>query len=129
MVTYGSCLPSCRALYLPKLDQQQMLEIRSAWFAENAGPPPGNALAAERAGWQEPASSFAISERGKAQAAEELAKQLLARMKSRGCKEEFILDSTLVENGQVDFLPAAAMTAEQLEKQKAVQQGAEQATR
>lgn len=31
-----------RALYLPQLDQQQMLDIRSAWFDANFGPPPGN---------------------------------------------------------------------------------------
>lgn len=31
-----------RALHLPKLDQQQMLDIRSAWFDANYGPPPGN---------------------------------------------------------------------------------------
>ena len=32
----------CRALYLPELDQEQMLAIRAAWFEENFGAPPGN---------------------------------------------------------------------------------------
>lgn len=31
-----------RALHLPKLDQQQMIDIRAAWFDGNYGPPPGN---------------------------------------------------------------------------------------
>lgn len=32
----------CRARHFPKLDQQQMLDVRSAWFDGNYGPPPGN---------------------------------------------------------------------------------------
>ncbi len=31
-----------RALHLPKLDQQQMMDVRAAWFDGNYGPPPGN---------------------------------------------------------------------------------------
>lgn len=34
--------PPRRAFHLPKLDQQQMIDIRAAWFDGNYGPPPGN---------------------------------------------------------------------------------------
>ena len=36
------CLIGCRATYLQELDQKQMIDIRSAWFEECGGPPPGN---------------------------------------------------------------------------------------
>jgi hypothetical protein len=78
-----------KAAHLPEVDQQAMVDVRTAWFAENAGPPAGNKLAAERAAWQAPAQSFSISERGKAAAAEELAKQLLLKIRNRGCREDF----------------------------------------
>ena len=32
----------CRALNLPRLDQTEMVEIRTAWFEEVGGPPTGN---------------------------------------------------------------------------------------
>jgi hypothetical protein len=31
-----------RALHFPKLDQEAMVAVRTAWFEENSGPPPGN---------------------------------------------------------------------------------------
>jgi hypothetical protein len=33
---------SCRALHLPELNQQAMVDIRSAWFEEVGGAPNGN---------------------------------------------------------------------------------------
>ena len=35
-------LPMCRAAHLRKLDQTEMLGIRTAWFEEVGGPPIGN---------------------------------------------------------------------------------------
>ena len=37
----ASCM-GCRALNLPRLDQNEMVEIRTAWFEEVGGPPTGN---------------------------------------------------------------------------------------
>lgn len=107
-----------KALHLPSLDQQYMLDVRSAWFDGNYGPPPGNKLPSERDQWQQPTDAFSISDRGKAQAAMELAKQLQERMRQRGCREEFVPNAELFEQGKVDFLPAAALTEEELERQR-----------
>lgn len=118
-----------RALHLPVMDQQKMMEVRTAWFAENSGPPPGNKLAAERAAWQEPAHPFTISERGKAAAAEELAKQTLVKIKSRGCKEEYLVDLDLVAEGRVGFLAVAELSAEELDRQRRDAEAAARLTR
>ncbi|DBB04825.1 hypothetical protein WJX82_007389 [Trebouxia sp. C0006] len=107
-----------KAVHLPTLDQKQMIDIRTAWFEECGGPPPGNKLALERTAWQQPVSAGAISERGKLQAAEEQLKVLLAQIQQRGCKEDFQPDAALMKDGQVDFLPAKAMTPEELEAQQ-----------
>lgn len=108
-----------RACHLPQLDQAEMMNIRASWFDENFGPPPGNKLALERAAWQQPIDSAAISERGKQQAAEEAAKTILAKIKSRGCKEEFVANPDLLAEGKVDFLPADALTPQQLDERRA----------
>ncbi|KAI3424879.1 hypothetical protein D9Q98_008263 [Chlorella vulgaris] len=108
-----------KALHLPNLDQQQMIDIRAAWFDANYGPPPGNKLPAERDQWQQPVDVFSISERGKAQAALELSKQLQQRIEARGCREAFLPNEELLAIGKVDFLPAAALTPEELERQRA----------
>lgn len=42
-----------------------------------------------------------MSERGKAAAAVELAKQLQERIRLRGCKEEFVPSADLLEEGKV----------------------------
>lgn len=118
-----------KALHLPKLDQQQMLDIRSAWFDANYGPPPGNKLPHERDQWQQPLEAHAISERGKAAAAAELAKQLQQRIRQRGCKEEFVAKADLLAEGKVDFLPAAALSPEELERQRQLAEAAAKATR
>lgn len=107
-----------KATHLQTLDQKQMIDIRSAWFEECGGPPPGNKLALERTAWQQPVSAGAISERGKLQAAEEQLKVLVAQIQLRGCKEDFQPDAALMKDGQVDFLPAKAMTPEELEAQR-----------
>lgn len=62
---------------------------------------------------------FSISERGKAQAALELSKQLQQRIEARGCREAFLPNEELLAIGKVDFLPAAALTPEELERQRA----------
>lgn len=76
------------------------------------------AVPSERDQWQQPTDAFSISDRGKAQAAMELAKQLQERMRQRGCREEFVPNAELFEQGKVDFLPAAALTEEELERQR-----------
>ena len=118
-----------RAMYLPTMDQQQMLEVRTRWFEQNGGPPPGNKLAAERAAWQEPATPFVLSERGLAAAAEELAKQSLVKIKARGCKEEFLVNQDLLQQGKVDFLAAAELSPEELERQRREAEAAASLTR
>jgi hypothetical protein len=118
-----------RALHLPQLDQQEMIDIRTAWFDESGGPPPGNKLPKERTAWQSPPEALAISERGKQAAAEELAKQLLVKLRSRGCKEEFITDVDGLANGVVVFLAADALTPEELARQRAAVEAAAAATR
>ncbi|KAL4439433.1 hypothetical protein ABPG77_008762 [Micractinium sp. CCAP 211/92] len=118
-----------KALHFPKLDQQQMLDVRSAWFDGNYGPPPGNKLPHERDQWQQPLEAHAISERGKAAAAAELAKQLQGRIRQRGCKEEFVPNADLLAEGQVDFLPAAALSPEELERQRQLAEAAAKSTR
>lgn len=120
---------SYRALHLPKLDQQQMIDIRAAWFDGNYGPPPGNKLPHERDQWQLAPEGHAISERGKMQAAVELSKQLQQRIKQRGCCEEFVPNVDMLEQGKVEFLPAAALSAEELERQRLVAEEAAKATR
>ena len=57
----------------------------------------------ERDQWQQPVEAYAISERGKAAAAVELAKQLQGRIKTRGCREEFVAKAELLEQGLVRF--------------------------
>jgi hypothetical protein len=118
-----------RALHLPKLDQQQMIDIRAAWFDGNYGPPPGNKLPHERDQWQLAPEGHAISERGKMQAAVELSKQLQQRIKQRGCREEFVANADVLEQGKVEFLPAAALSAEELERQRLAAEAAAKATR
>ena len=118
-----------RAFHMPVLNQAAMLELRSAWFEQAGGPPPGNKLPAERAAWQEAATPFSISDRGKAAAAEELMKQMLVKIKSRGCKEEFLVNHDLLAQGKVDFLAAAELSAEELERQRKEAAAAVNATR
>ena len=63
--------------------------------------PPCPAVPHERDQWQQPVEAYAISERGKAAAAVELAKQLQGRIKTRGCREEFVAKAELLEQGLV----------------------------
>jgi hypothetical protein len=83
----------------------------------------------ERDQWQAAAEAHAISERGRAAAAAELAKQLQARIRQRGCREEFVPDAALLAEGRVDFLPAAALSAEELQRQRELAEEAAKATR
>ncbi len=70
-------------------------------------PTPPHAVPHERDQWQQPLEAHAISERGKAAAAAELAKQLQGRIRQRGCKEEFVPNADLLAEGQVSG-PAAS---------------------
>lgn len=106
--------------YLSALDQQAMMEIRTQWFDECGGQPPGNKLALERALWQQPAEAFTISDRGKRAAAEEMVKEALDALRLRNSKETFIPDQALLDNGKVDFLPGVDMTPEELARQQQV---------
>lgn len=65
---------------------------------------------AEREAWQAPPKGAAISERGKALAAEELARTQLAAVRGRGCRETFDPDPALLAQGLFDVLPAAPLT-------------------
>jgi hypothetical protein len=69
--------------------------------AQVGGPPIGNKLAQERAAWQKPMEAFAISERGKPAAAEELVKTQQQALRDRGCQEEFVPNLELLPLGQV----------------------------
>jgi hypothetical protein len=111
---------SFRAAHLPDVDQARMVDLRAIWFEENSGPPPGNRLAAERDAWQAAAVSFSISERGRAAAAEELAKQLVAKIRARGCREEFLPDPALMAEGRVDFLAAEGLSEADAARLKAL---------
>jgi hypothetical protein len=59
----------------------------------------------------------------------ELAKDMQLRMKQQGCKEEFVPNADLLADGLVDFLPAAALTPEELERQRLVAEATAKATR
>ncbi len=118
-----------RAMHLPQLDQNEMLSVRSSWFDQSGGPPPGNRLPAERAAWQEAATPFTISDRGKVAAAEELAKSMLVKIKTRGCKEEFLVNQDLIQEGKVDFLAIADLDPKELERQRREAEAASRMTR
>ncbi|KAK9829795.1 hypothetical protein WJX72_007953 [[Myrmecia] bisecta] len=107
-----------KVCHLNRLDQQEMIDLRTAWFEECGGPPPGNKLAMERNLWQQPVEAGAISARGRQQAAEAEVVTLMVVITSRGCNEVFVPNPELLAKGQVDFLPATAMTPEELEKQR-----------
>lgn len=91
--------------------------------------PPLPAVPTERDLWQQPVRALAISERGRAQAAEEQLKAQLLRMRQRGCKEEFVPDPELMAVGEVDFLPAAKLDEAALARQKEAAELEAKATR
>ena len=104
---------SHRAHFFPAVDQPAMAAARDAWFGEVGGAPPGNKLALERAAWTAPVPAGAISARGQRAAAEGKAADLAAALRTRGCLEDLVPDERLLNEGQVDFVPAAELTAEQ----------------
>jgi hypothetical protein len=103
-----------RVHFFTELDQAAMSAARDAWFAEVGGQPPGNKLALERAAWTQPVSAGAISERGQRAAAEGKAAEMEAALRARGCAEALVPDERLLAEGQVEFVPAAELTAEQV---------------
>ena len=58
-------------------------------------------VALERAAWSEPVEAGAISARGRLQAAEGQAAELLAAIRTRGCKEAFLANPALLQEGKV----------------------------
>ncbi|KAK9803808.1 hypothetical protein WJX73_001553 [Symbiochloris irregularis] len=118
-----------KAAHLQKLDQSAMVAMRAAWFEEVGGQPPGNKLANERKMWQQPVEAGAISDRGRLQAAETQVQEQLNQIRLRGCKEEFIPNPALLQQGQVDFLPTKAMTPEELQRQRDELEAMAKATR
>eukprot|EP00475_Leptophrys_vorax_P022640 TRINITY_DN30857_c0_g1_i1.p1 TRINITY_DN30857_c0_g1~~TRINITY_DN30857_c0_g1_i1.p1 ORF type:complete len:420 (-),score=26.91 TRINITY_DN30857_c0_g1_i1:217-1476(-) len=106
---------------LATLDQQLMLDIRSQWFSEMGIPPAGNTDAAQRSLWERPADAGSISERGKAAAAQSMAKTLLQTMADRGLKELMEYDPQLIEEGKCDVLPSKEQSAEELAEAAAAQ--------
>ena len=63
------------------------------------------AVALERAAWSEPVEAGAISARGRLQAAEGQAAELLLAIRSRGCKEAFLANPALLQEGKVRGRP------------------------
>ena len=59
------------------------------------------AVAMEKAQWEKPVDGGAISERGRLEAAKNQVVVLQTMMKSRGCKEDFVPNQALLEQGQV----------------------------
>eukprot|EP00891_Asterochloris_glomerata_P003517 jgi/Astpho2/3517/Aster-06431 len=101
-----------KCLALDQVDQDAMLAIRTAWFEECGGPPIGNKF---------PFCDLRDSEtslHGFVTAAEETVRSLMTKIQGRGCKEDFQPNPSLLQNGQVDFMPAKAMSAEDLEEQR-----------
>ncbi len=70
-------------------------------------PWPLPAVSIERRMWQQPVDAGAISERGRKGAAEECARQLVAQLKDRGCKEDFTPNPALLLEGQVGAASSA----------------------
>lgn len=103
-----------KAHYLTTAEPAALQAVVDQWFEECGGQPNGNRLAIERRMWQQPVDAGAISERGRKGAAEECARQLVAQLKERGCKEEFTPNPTLLLEGQVDFLTARELTDEEM---------------
>ncbi|GFR47804.1 hypothetical protein Agub_g9580 [Astrephomene gubernaculifera] len=103
-----------KAVSLPTSEPSALQAVRDAWFAECGGQPNGNRLAMERSLWQQPVDAGAISERGRLGAAEERCRQLQTSLRERGCVEEFTPNPTLLQEGQVDFLPARSLTDTEL---------------
>lgn len=60
-----------------------------------------HAVALERTAWTQPVESGAISERGKRGAAEQTAKMLIAKLRDRGCMEDFTPNPGLMDQGLV----------------------------
>ncbi len=57
----------------------------------------------EKAQWEKPVDGGAISERGRLEAAKNQVVVLRELMRVRGCKEEFVPNPALLEQGQVPF--------------------------
>jgi len=60
-------------------------------------------VAMEKAQWEEPVDGGAISERGRLEAAKNQVVVLRELMRVRGCKEEFVPNPALLEQGQVGY--------------------------
>ncbi len=60
-----------------------------------------HAVALERVQWQQAVDGGAISQRGKKGAADDKTRQLLEIIRSRGCKEDFVPNPTLLLDGLV----------------------------
>ena len=63
--------------------------------------PDPRAVAMEKAQWEKPVDGGAISERGRLEAAKNQVVVLKELMRVRGCKEEFVPNPALLEQGQV----------------------------
>lgn len=101
---------------LNSFDQEIMLSIRDQWISELGCIPPGNSNPTDKALWEQPGTSDAISERGRAAAAASKAKTLQQMMRDRGIKEEMIFDPVLLEQGKLNLLPSKDLSPEELAK-------------
>ena len=63
-------------------------------------PPSPFSVMLEKAAWTQPVSAGAISERGRAQAAEGQAAELLAALRTRGCNEDMVAVPELLLEGK-----------------------------
>ena len=78
------------------MDQTFMLAIRTEWYEEMGGPPPGNSDPEQQALWQK------AIEAESADAAGNLAQEVLATLKERGVKEPFEFDAAVLKEGKLE---------------------------
>jgi hypothetical protein len=100
---------SFRAIHYMQLDQQDMVAQRAAWTAELGAPPPGNAVPAETAAWQQARVFGSAAEAAAAQAA------LAAALAARGVTETMDAEPALLASFKLDIAPSTVNTAAALE--------------
>jgi hypothetical protein len=98
-----------RAIHYAVLDQQDMVQQRTAWTTELGCSPPGNAVPAETSLWQTPRVCGSAAEA--AAAAEALATTLVAR----GITETMEPEPALLASGKLDIAASTCNTAAALE--------------
>eukprot|EP00793_Prasinoderma_coloniale_P003378 PRCOL_00006614-RA len=99
-----------KAVGYDAVDQAAMLAQRQAWFDELGEPPAGNADPRQRALWEQPVDSGAVSERGALPAAKNRAAELEAAIRARGLTEPIEWNQELLRQGKCDVADAEALS-------------------